>query len=112
MCRALQVVCVASDGPSLQMLKRATVSQDWELTTGATDAEDALAQIEERRAHVLVVWGPFGELVRRARERRPALRIIAVVDEPVGQADMNLASIEEVRAAVLGVTPPGGPVRA
>jgi hypothetical protein len=112
MCRALQVVCVASDASSLQELKRATVSQDWELTPGATDVEEALAQVEDRRAHVLVAWGTFDDLVNRARERRPGLRIVTVGKEPVEvAADVNVTSVEEVRDAVLGVWPPGGPVR-
>jgi hypothetical protein len=112
MCRALQVVCVASDAASLQALKRATVSQDWELTPGATDADEALAQIEDRRAHVLVTWGTFDDLVNRARERRPGLRIVTVDEEPVAEAaDVNVMSIDEVRDAVLGVPPPARPVR-
>jgi hypothetical protein len=109
-CRALQVVCVASDAASLQALKRATVSQDWELTPGATDADEALAQIEDRKAHVLVVWGRFDGLVDSARERRPGVRIIAVGDDPEG-VDVTVPSMEDVRGAVLGVPPPGGPVR-
>ena len=109
MCRALQVVCVAADAESLQALKRAAVSQDWELTPGATDAEEALAQIEDRRAHVLVVWGEFPGLVERAHELRPGLRIVAVGDG--ADADATVTSTEDVRGAVLGIPPPGGPVR-
>ena len=111
MCRALQVVCVASDASSLQSLKRAAVSQDWELTPGAIDEDGALAQIEERRAHVLVTSGEFEGLVRRARELHPGLRIVAVGGESIAEADVRVASIEDVRDAVLGVPPPGGPVR-
>ena len=111
MCRALQVVCVAAGEPSLRTLKRAAVSKDWELTLGATDADAALEQIAERRAHVLVAWGAFGDLVRRARERFPGLRIVAVGRTPIEEADVNLNSIKGVRDAVLGVPPPGGPVR-
>ena len=78
MCRALQIVCVAGGKPSLATLKRATVAEEWELTPGATDAEEALAQIESRKAHVLVTWGAFADLVKQARERFPGLRIVVV----------------------------------
>ena len=111
MCRALQIVCVASGAPSLQALKRAAVSEAWELTVGATDAEDALQQIGHRRAHVLVTWGSFDDLVTQARQRFPHLRIIAVGRKPVVGADVNLTSITGVRDAILGIPPPGGPVR-
>jgi len=111
MCRALQIVCVAGGRPSLQTLKRAAVGQTWELTRGATDADAAMAQLEERRAHVLVTWGAFAELVRRARERFPGLRIVAVGRTPIEEADVNLTSIKGVRDAILGVPPPAGPVR-
>jgi hypothetical protein len=110
MCRALTVVCVAADQPSLLALKRATAATEWELAPGATTAQDALDQIESRRAHVLVVWGPFAELVDRARERFPGLRIIAVGGDRNRAADASVASVEDVKAAVLGA-PPRGPVR-
>jgi hypothetical protein len=110
-CRALQVVCVAAGEPSLRTLKRAAVSADWELTAGATDAHDALAQIVDRRAHVLVAWGAFADLVRQARQRSPALRIVAVGRTVMPEADVNLSSIKGVRDAILGIPPRGGPVR-
>ena len=112
MCRALQVVCVAAGEPSLRTLKRVAVASDWELTPGATDARAALKQIEARRAHVLVTWGAFGDLVREARVRFPGLRIVAVGRTPIPEADVNLPSIGGVRDAVIGVPPPGGPVGA
>ena len=112
MCRALQVVCVAAGEPSLRTLKRAALASDWELTPGATDDDAALAQIGARRAHVLVAWGAFGDLVREARVRFPALRIVAVGRTPIPEADVNLTSITGVRDAVIGIPPPGGPVGA
>jgi hypothetical protein len=98
-CLALLVVCAAPDAESLQRLKRAAVSAAWELTPGATTAEEALAQIEERRAHMLVVLGPMADLVARVRERYPAMRIVSV--GPMDGADVAVPSLEEVRAAVM-----------
>ena len=109
MCRALQVVCVAADAESLSALKHAAVAQDWELTAGATDGDAALAQLEERRAHVLVVWGEFDGLVERARELRPGMRVVAVAGS-VADADVRVESIDEVRDSILGIPPRGGPV--
>jgi hypothetical protein len=111
MCRALQIVCVAAGEPSLRSLKKAAAAAEWELTLGATNEEDAFAQLEGRNAHVLVTWGAWGELVKRARERKPGVRIIAVGRTPIPEADVNVRSIGEVRAAILGTPPPGGPVR-
>src|SRR5439155_8628217 len=110
--RALQVVCVAADGPSLQTLKRATVSQHWELTPGATGLDEALEQIADRRAHVLVVWGDFPGLVKTARERVASLRIVAVGHDEIPEADVNVPSVDDVRDAIVGAPPAGGPVRA
>lgn len=109
MCRALKLMCVAEDAESLAALKRAAVSADWELAPGAVTEEDALVQLEEERPHILVAFGPFEGLVARARERFPALRIVADRDLP--GASVVAASLEEVRGAVLGLPRPGGPVR-
>lgn len=109
MCRALLVMCVASDRGSLADLKRATVGSEWELTPGATDAETALAQMQEERPHVLVAFGDWGELVEQARERWPVIRI--VTDRDLPGADVVATSFAEVRGAVLGRSRPGGPVR-
>ena len=111
MCRALQVLCVAAGRPSLQALKRAAVAQEWELTPGATTMPEALEQLDVRKAHVLVAWGHFGELVTEARSRYPNLRIIAVGKRPMPEADVNLTAINGVRDAILGFPPPSGPVR-
>jgi hypothetical protein len=109
-CRALVVVCVAPDRESLVELKRAAVGPEWELAPGATIPEDAVAQIEERGSHVLVVSGPAEDVVRRARERWPWLRIVVVADAPVEGATAVVGSLAEVRDAVRGLPRPVGPV--
>jgi predicted oxidoreductase len=113
MCRALVVVCAAPDRESLMALKRAAVGSEWELSPGATTDDEAIAEIEERLAHVLVVSGGVGDVVSRARERWPGLRIV-VVAPPPGPTDATVVvgSLDEVRGAVMGLPSPGGPVRA
>jgi hypothetical protein len=112
MCRALKVVCVAAGAPSLGALKRAVAGPEWELTAGATSAAEALAQLESERAHVLVTWGSFAELVGEARQRWPGLRIVSVGrGEKVPGADASIRSVKEVRDAIRGLSPPAGPVR-
>jgi hypothetical protein len=111
MCRALVVVCLAPDEESLRALKRAAVGTDWELAPGATTTVDAVTQIEERRAHVLVAMAPADEAVRAVRERWPGLRVV-VVGGDGGNATTAVASLEGVRDAVRWLPPAGGPVRA
>jgi hypothetical protein len=105
-CLALLVVCAAADRESLQTLKRAAVSAEWELTPGATTVEEALAQVGERGAHVLVVWGIEG-LAEEARRRFPGVRIV-VLDVPSSGDPLTVPvmALEDVRAAV-----PWGPSR-
>ncbi|MFL5797923.1 MAG: hypothetical protein ACJ77A_08320 [Actinomycetota bacterium] len=110
MCRALVVVCLAPDRESLGELKRAAVGPEWELTPGATTVEAALAQIEDRTAHVLVVAGAAEAVVPRVRERWPWMRIVAVADGPVEAATVVVGSLGEVRDAVRGLPRPSGPV--
>jgi len=111
-CRALKVLCVADGSPSLASLKRAASGAEWELTAGATTADDALAQLESERPHVLVTCGPFGELVREVRRRVPGMRIVWVgEDHELPEASASVRSPDEVRAAIRGLPPPGGPVR-
>jgi hypothetical protein len=50
-------MCVAQDAEALGVLKRATVSAEWELAPGATD-EDGVRQLHAERPHVVVVFGP------------------------------------------------------
>lgn len=109
MCRALKVLCVAEDAESLAALKRATVSADWELVSGATTVEDALTQLETERPHMLVAFGDLGELVSAARETYPALRI--VTDRDLPGATAVATSLDEVRGALRALPRPGGPVR-
>jgi hypothetical protein len=69
-----------------------------------------MSQLEEGRAHVLVVDGNFPGLMSKARERYPALRIVSTADAP--EATVVVSSLEDVRPAILGLPRPGGPVRA
>jgi hypothetical protein len=108
MCRALKVLCVAPDREALSALRRAAVSADWELTTGATDETSALARLDEEHPHVLVVAGDLGGFVAEARRRYPYLRI--VTDRQVPQASVVVADLAGVRDAVRGLPRPGGPV--
>ena len=110
MCRALQVLCVANGAPSLDALRRAAVGQEWEVA-GATGGDEALKALDATRPHVLVAWGALADLVKQARRRFPGLRIVAVGRTAVPEADVNITSIKDVRSAILGVPPVGGPVR-
>ena len=108
MCRALRVLCVAEDAQALSVLKRATVSAEWELVAGATDEAEAMRQLHEERPQVVVVFGPFEGFVARALEAYPALRVVADRDLP--GASVVAGSLQQVRAVVLGRSRPGGPV--
>ena len=109
MCRALKVLCVASDRHGLMDLKRATVSAEWELAPGATTEDDALAQLEAERPDVLVVFGEFEGLVSRVREGRASLPIVCDRDLP--GATSVIGRLEEIRDAVRALPRSGGPVR-
>ena len=95
------VVCASPDRGSLSDLKRAAVGAAWELAPGATTAEDALAQLEDHHAQVLVVQGPLPGLVAEARKRHPAVRVI-VVGRNDGEEDPDVIvdSLEAVRDAI------------
>jgi hypothetical protein len=108
MCRALKVLCVATDRESLLALKRATVSTEWELAPGATNEADAIGQIDAERPHALVIFGPYERLVALVRERFPGMRIVTDRDAPGATA--VAASLEEVRGLVIELPAPGGPV--
>jgi hypothetical protein len=109
MCRALKVLCVASDRESLMDLKRAAVSAEWELAPGAITEGDALAQLEAEEPDVLVVLGEFEALVSRVREGRPSMRIIC--DRHLPGVTVVVERPEEIRDAVRALPRPGGPVR-
>jgi hypothetical protein len=106
-CRSLKVLCVAEDREALDALRRATVSAEWELLPGVTDADEALRAVHEERPHVVVVFGAFDTFVERALEAYPALRIVADRDLPGVAA---VGSLADVRGLVLGRSRPGGPV--
>ncbi|MGZ5212870.1 MAG: hypothetical protein ACXWEG_10435 [Actinomycetota bacterium] len=108
MCRALKVLCVASDRESLMRLKNAAVSAEWELAPGATNEADAIGQIDAERPHILIAFGPYERLVALVGERFPGMRVIADRDTP-GATDVA-TSLGEVRGLVEGSPRPGGPV--
>jgi hypothetical protein len=108
-CRALRVLCVAADAASLDDLRHAAVSAEWELAPGASSEADAIALIDAERPHVLVVFGPFERLVALASERFPGMRIVADRDLPGATAVAT--SLGEVRGLVRELPRPGGPVR-
>jgi len=108
MCRALTLLCVASDDAALKELKAAAVSAEWELAPGATQERAALDQIDAYRPQLMVVFGPFEALVALVRGRFPGMRIIADRDTPGATAVAT--SLEEVRGLVKGLPRPGGPI--
>jgi len=109
-CRALVVLCVATDEAALAALKAASVSADWELAPGATDVRSVLDQIDSERPHVLVIFGEHEELITIVRARSPSIRIVSDRDAP--GATVVATSLDEVRGLVLGLPRPGGPVGA
>lgn len=110
MCRALTVLCAAMDRARLGELKRASVAVEWELAGGATSLEELAVQVADLRPDVVVVDGTLGpEAVATAREAKPGVRVVSI--GPLTDADEEAASLDEVRAAILGLPRPGGPVR-
>jgi hypothetical protein len=109
MCRAITVLCVATDDDSLRALKAAAVSAEWELAPGATNEADAIGQIDAERPHALVAFGPYERLIELTRERFPGMRIVSDRDAPGASA--VAASLEEVRGLLQERPRPGGPIR-
>ena len=107
MCRAVTVLCVASDQDRLQELKQATVAAAWELCPGATDLREALDQVDRYRPHAMVVAGPFEEFVALVADRFPGMRIVA--DHAMPGATEVVAEMSDVRAALRMQRRPGGP---
>ena len=107
-CRAMRVLCVATDAESLTTLRLSTTAAEWELTPGATNETDALGVIDAERPQAVVAFGPYEGLVELVRERFPAMRI--VTDRETPGATVVATSIDEVRGSVLGMPRPGGPV--
>ena len=110
MCRALSVLCAATDQTRLREVKRAAVATEWELSGGATSLNELSTQVADLRPDIVVVDAALGpEAVTRAKEAKPGVRVVSV--GPLADADDHAASLEEVRAAILGLPRPGGPVR-
>ncbi len=109
MCRAMKVLCVATDDGSLRALKDATVAAEWELTDGATNETDALTVIDHERPHAVVVFGAYERLVSLIRDRFPAMRI--VTDRHTPGTSAVATSLEEVRDLLRSLAQAGGPVR-
>jgi hypothetical protein len=107
-CRAMRVLCVATDAESLTALRLATTAAEWELTPGAVNETDALGLLDAERPQALVAFGPFGRLIELARERFPAMRI--VTDRETPGASAVAASHEDVREMLRALARPGGPV--
>ena len=114
MCRALKVLCAAPGRERLDELKRAAVSAHWELAGGAASLPELAGQLEQWRPDVVVLEGDLGPAaVGLCRAARPGARIVVVrAVAPAEGADATIDSLEDVRAAILGVPRPGGPVGA
>ena len=108
MCRSARVLCVAADEVGLVALKRASVTAEWELCPGATDAAAAMAQIEAERPHAIVAFGPFEDLLRQVGQRFPGMRIVS---DRVAPGAVVATSLEDVRGLLTELPRPGGPVR-
>jgi hypothetical protein len=104
----MKVLCVAPEAAALSELKRAAAGADWELTAGATTEAEALRQLDSEHPHVVVVFGDFASLVRAMRERRPFTRILT--DRPADVETVIVADGTDLRAAIMGLPRPGGPV--
>jgi hypothetical protein len=107
-CRAVKVLCVATDDEALRALRMATTAAEWELTPGATDETGALGVIDAERPHAMVVFGDYERLVSLVRERFPAMRIVTDRDAP-GTSAVAL-SRDEVRELLRSLARPGGPI--
>ena len=111
MCRALKVLCAASGRDRMVELKKATVSTNWELVGGASSLAELVEQVKSWRPDVVVIDELLGaEAIQAVRSARERVRIVTV-GAPVEDADENASSLEEIRAAVLGLPKPGGPIR-
>jgi hypothetical protein len=107
-CRAVKVLCVATDDDALQALRQLATAAEWELTPGATNETDALALIDSERPHSMVAFGGFERLVSLVRDRFPAMRIVTDRDTPGSNA--VAASRDDVRELLRSLGRPGGPI--
>jgi hypothetical protein len=112
MCRALRVLCGAADAGALAALKRAAVSAHWELVGGATSGAELVRQAAEWRPDVVVVEAGLVVDVAGLRAAAPGARIVAVGEAEGLDVDAVAADPGDLRAAILGLPGPGGPVRA
>lgn len=109
MCRALRVLCAASDHDRLAELKRATVGVHWELVAGAASLEELEPQVVEFEPDVVIMDAALGpQAIERTRAARRTVRIVAVGSLSGADAEADLG---DVRAAILGLPRAGGPVR-
>jgi hypothetical protein len=107
-CRAVKVLCVATDDDALRALRQLATAAEWELTPGATNETDALALIDSERPHSMVAFGGFERLVSLVRDRFPAMRIVTDRDTPGTNA--VAVSRDDVRELLRSLGRPGGPI--
>lgn len=108
MCRALRVLCAAGDPARLAELKRLTVSTSWELVGGALSLEELLRQTAERDPDVVVFHpGLPGDVEGQVLHVKPTVR---VVSSGLAEGEENDSGREALRAVILGLRGPGGPV--
>jgi hypothetical protein len=111
MCRSLRVLCAAPDHDRLGELRRSTVAAHWELVGGAESLDALSEQVAEWDPDVVVLDAALGEgAATLARRARPSVRVVSVGDLP--GADARVHSLDGVRAAIMSLPRPGGPVRA
>ena len=110
MCRVLKVLCAAPDRERLSELKRAASGSRWELVGGACSVKELERQMAEFEPDVVVVDAGLGDhAVDSVRGAGRPARLVAV--GRLARADAEASEIGEVRAAILGLPRPGGPVR-
>lgn len=98
-CRALRVLCAASDRSRLREVKLAAASAAWELVGGAVSLEELLTQLMEWRPDVVVLAAPgWADATRLTRATSPGTRLVVVDD------------LSRVKDAIAAAPRPGGPV--
>ena len=110
MCRGLRILVVASTAEGVSALRRATVAAQWEVVGAAEGLHELEAELRSSRPDVVVMDAAVGpEAVAAARRLRPRARLVSV--GILEGTDRAAASPDDVRAAILGLPGPGGPVR-
>ena len=111
MCRALRIMCAASDSDRLAVLKKAAGSAHWEVVGGAASMEELPDKLGEWNPDVVVLDGAMGAAgVRVVRGARPEARIVTLGPEEAG-GDAAAETMEDIRRAVLELPRMGGPVK-